>query len=122
MSTPPPPSVSRGGVILSNWPPPLPYKTIVDFGLVHLLKDLAGPDIYHYLGKLRDEEGVAQEEWPSSSPDFNAIESVWTYMKDRVAGYSPKIKKVKELRSVLANEWEALQKKKNSDREYACTH
>lgn len=77
-----------------------------------LVEDGAEPHTHHYLAALRDGDGVVQEDWPSSSPDLNAIEPVWQHMKNKIAAYRPKIKKVKELRSVLAKEWKALPQEK----------
>lgn len=77
-----------------------------------IMEDGAGPHSHHFLEEERDSAGVKQEEWPSSSPDLNAIEIVWDHMKDSIAARRPKITKIKALRSVLMEEWESVPQEK----------
>lgn len=82
-------------------------------GQAVLMEDGAGPHSHHFLAELRDEEGIEQEAWPSSSPDINPIEInpieiLWTGMKDDIAARRPKVTKIKQLRQALVEEWESI--------------
>jgi transposase len=60
----------------------------------------------------REEHGVNKLEWPPQSPDLNSIENLWKQMKDAVQKRSASIKTVDDMKKVLLEVWDEIEKER----------
>lgn len=54
------------------------------------------------------EVGIRRLDWPARSPDLNPIEHVWDVLKRRVRSVQPAPQNIRELKRVIAEEWERI--------------
>ena len=59
--------------------------------------------------KYLEEVGIEVLKWPSSSPDLNPIENLWSIVKMKVYKRFPKNKR--ELKEYLVEEWQKIEPK-----------
>ena len=85
----------------------LPYAGAVGDGF-ELVDDNARPHRSHDVNEFLDDNGIERMEWPAKSPDFNPIEHIWAYMKDRITPTLTEHHTLVDLRRMVQMEWQNL--------------
>lgn len=73
-----------------------------------VLEDGAGPHKMKSFEQVRTELGIVNLKHPASSPDLNAIEICWAYVKDRIRRLPGHPSSADELWKAIQEHWDAI--------------
>jgi hypothetical protein len=65
------------------------YRLMRRYGWAQVVEDNAGPHAFYYNVQLWELLKIARMEWPSNSPDLNAIKPTWFWIKRETTKHSP---------------------------------